>query len=121
MLLWSKLTVAVALVLVLSQIQCVALCTEECIPGSHGQQDVPPCHRHQGNSNAPKSAVCANPAAAAALLPTHPQASTGFLIDANVPPCSSVRFAVMASFESIAMTTDSPPGQASASSAVLRI
>ena len=121
MLLSGKFAIAIALAMALFQIQCAAWCAEECVSGSHSQQNVPPCHRHQNTPDSPTSQACMHRVDATAILPSDAHASGSIDIDAGVPPCSPIRFALGASFEPIAMTTDSPPGRVGQSATVLRI
>jgi hypothetical protein len=123
----EKLTIMLAMALVFGQLQCAAWCTVSAcsLPqlSEAESQNVPPCHRHQTDSNhsSPASpcshgALLANVASfSAAQAPVsapleaipqvQPEANTKVLISGN---------------ESAALIT-SPPGSSGPSSFVLRI
>ena len=124
---WGKLTIVLAMALVLGQLQCAAWCTVSTCDlaalNSAGSQNVPPCHRHHSDSSknnpnpcshgvvvvaSPVSLSAAQAAVAApmvAILQIQTQANPRLLISGN---------------QSAALTT-SPPASVGRSSAVLRI
>src|SRR5579864_6098688 len=92
----GKLTIAMAFLLCLSQLQCVALCAAESCSSAQtsNTQNIPPCHRHQSGSGTQKSAPCGHQiVASAAILPDAPQvggiaASPLALFTRHSPECS---------------------------------
>jgi len=80
---WSKLTVMLAMALILSQTLCVAQCAWQVCP--RGTEAIPPCHRHHSDSSNQTPASCAfEIVATASLAPA--QASA-----VQVPAVAAVR------------------------------
>jgi hypothetical protein len=72
----GRITVIVASLLFLSQLQCMFQCAAEGCPSTliSNTQNVPPCHRHQSDSGTQKSTPCEHQiVASAAILPDAPQ------------------------------------------------
>jgi hypothetical protein len=72
----GRITVIVASLLFLSQLQCMFQCAAEGCPSTliSNTRNVPPCHRHQSDSGTQKSAPCEHQiVASAAILPDAPQ------------------------------------------------
>jgi hypothetical protein len=72
----GRITIVVASLLFLSQLQCMFQCAAEGCPSTpiSNTQSVPPCHRHQSDSGTQKSAPCEHQiVASAAILPDAPQ------------------------------------------------
>ena len=86
---WSKLTVLLALTLILSQALCVAQCAWQACPPR--TEAVPPCHRHHSDSTNQTPASCAfeivatasfAPAQASAVQ-APPVGAVGLRVEAN--------------------------------------
>src|SRR5579872_3948886 len=120
----GNLTIALALLLSLSQLQCVVLCAAEGCPTAvpaHAQ-NVPPCHRHQGHPGTDDSAPCERQAVASSAA--LPDAQRVYTADLQAAPPSTV-FPLISSplfFANTALlkSTESP-GESGSASAVLRI
>ena len=116
----GRLTIAIALLLLLSQLQCLAVCVAEGCPsfGTSQTQNVPPCHRHQSGSGTHQSAPCERQVvASAAVLPAAPltggSSSLSVLIPLEAGPQDSL--------SAPDVRTIAPSGDNIRLSAVLRI
>lgn len=122
----GKLTIVLAMALVLGQLQCAAWCTVSTYDlaalNSAGSQSVPPCHRHHSDSSKNNPGPCSHgvvvagpvnlsaaqtavPAPMVAILQIQTEGNPSLLISGNQP----------------AALTTLPPGSGGRSSTVLRI
>ena len=113
----GKLTIAMAFLLCLSQLECVVLCAAESCPSAQTSktQNIPPCHRHQSDSGTQKSAPCGHQiVASAAILPDAPQvggitASPLALFTRHSPECSLQDFATKLFLEAVSLPSENSP------------
>jgi hypothetical protein len=123
----GKLTIALAIALVFGQLQCVAWCTVSASDltqlSEAGSHNVPPCHRHQTDSNksSPASPCTHGVVSAGAASFSTAQASVAAPLVAilSVQPEMDPR-ALISGDESAVLIT-SPPGSGGPCSLVLRI
>jgi hypothetical protein len=120
----GRITIVVASLLFLSQLQCMFQCAAEGCPSTliSNTQNVPPCHRHQSGPGTQKSAPCEHQiVASAAILPDAPQvysttASPVALLTRHSPVFSLQDFTTKLLLEAVSLPSENSPV-----SAVLRI
>jgi hypothetical protein len=123
----GKLTIVLAMALVFGQLQCAAWCTANTcgfteLSGA-GSQNVPPCHRHHGDSSkhSPAAPCSHGPAIASAADFSAAQAPVAAPLVAilSIQLEANPRFPIAGNEP--AVLTSSPPGSGGPSSIVLRI
>jgi hypothetical protein len=116
----GRITIGMASLLFLSQLQCMFQCAVEGCPSTliSNTQNVPPCHRHQSDSGTQKSAPCERQiVASAAILPDAPQVG----VTAGSPATFSLSFTSQDFGNTQVQRAAQPPEENGLRSVILRI